>query len=472
MVENQTRYLQNTTTIRVVLGIIFLTILGIDGYFIFKSHQISASETALRLTVQEQSNELDLLCVEIVNSTQDTAYPKVDFKVIMHRFNLGTEAFLELNSKLFYSNPVQLAEIEKGLNKSQTDLFSLVEIVSKKRAEAYENKRLLNSRSQKLATDYHGYISEIQSASIQNSSKFHDRTFYVHIISLGLLLLIAALGHFLLFRPVETANKKLTQKVWSEQSESHGFETKVKEVQLETTKAKSLLKVKTAQVLKLQESLELAIAYSNKTQQDKGLIYFNLANDLSEYIKVMVLQQKIIENQTSMEGNENWVTLTNTVSQLNSMSGNYFNLAKNGQNLKTHGEVYLTQLLSEILVSMKLYNGVSFEQISDLPTINTDIELLKRVLKPYFKLMMLNTSNTVIKYSGRLDSSFCEIKFFGLQPAFEKELTELEQKDIADFSFEEFKVHMANKTIVERGGKYWMQQDLPDKGVFTIYWSL
>ena len=472
MFENQTRYLQNTTTIQIVLGIIFLSVLGVDGYFIYKNHQVSTIETSLMLTVQKQSNALDVMGNEIVESAEDTAYSDVDFDEITQKFNSGTETLFDIGSRLDYQNPNNLNEIKKGLSVSQAELFSLVEVVSKKRLEAYQNKRLIHSRSQKLSEDYRKYVNDIQTASIQNSSRFHDIAFYILIGSIGFVILISILVHFLLFKPVASANKELTKKISSEKSEAQIFEAKVKAAKTETSKAKSLLKVKTAQVLKLQESLELAIAYSNKIQQDKSLIYFNIANDLSEYIKVMVLQQKIIENQTSMEGNENWVTLANTVSQLNSMSGNYFNLAKNGQNSDRNGEVYLTQLLSEIVVSMKLENGVSFEQVADLPTIHTDVDLLKRVLKPYFKLMTLKAKNTVIKYSGKIDNSFCEIKFLGLQSAFKKQLTKLEQKDLSDFSFEEFKVHMANKTIVERGGKYWMQEDVKDRGVFTIYWSL
>ena len=472
MFDNQTKYLDYAATIRIVIGILFLSILIVDSTLIYKNHKVSGIETQLMNSVQSQTGTLNTLCDEVEQAAEDTLYEVVEFSPLINDFTANTVVLLDIGSRLEYRKSTAIDELKQGLEMSQKELLSLVDVVQNKRIEAFINKALIKSRLNKLSDKYRSSLNQIQTASIQNSSSFHDLTFAVLIGSIGLMILLAAGVHFLLFLPVTSVNKDLTEKINIDLDTKQTHEEKIKIVADKEAKTQSLLKVKSAQVLKLQESLELAIAYSNKTQQDKNLIYFNVANDLSEYIKVMVLQQKIIENQTPLDRNENWITLTNTITQLNSMAGNYFNQAKNGQNLHQHGEVYLTQLMSEILVSMKLTNNVVFEQLSDMPTIHTDINLLKRVLKPYFKLMAQNSKNITINYLAKVDSTFCEIKFLGLQPAFKKQLTLLDEKDLVDFSFEEFKVHMANKAIVERGGKYWMQEDVGEKNVFTIYWPL
>jgi len=472
MFENQTKYLNHAATIRIVLGILFLSILIVDGFLIFKNHAVSSEETRLMTSVQNQTITLNTLCDEVELAAEDTLYQLVEFDPVIKQFTANTLLLLEIGSGLDYGESTTNSDLKKGLELSQNELLSLVDVVQNKCFEAYNNKVLIDSRLDKLSNKYRTQLNLIQAASIKNSANFHDLTFMVLIGSIVLMVLLAAGVHFLLFLPVTSVNKHLTEKISSDLTEQKGFEENLKTLIDKESETQSLFKVKSAQVLKLQESLELAIAYSNKTLQDKNLIYFNVANDLSEYIKVMVLQQKIIKNQTSLERNENWVTLSNTISQLNSMAGNYFNTAKNGQNIQQHGEVYLTQLMSEILVSMKLSNNVVFEQVSDMPTIHTDISLLKRVLRPYFNLMADNSKDLTISYLAKVDNVFCEIKFLGLQPNFKIQLDKLEEKDLVNFSFEEFKVHMANKAIEERGGKYWIQDDVADKAVFSIYWPL
>jgi hypothetical protein len=256
----------------------------------------------------------------------------------------------------------------------------------------------------------------------------------------------------------------------------HEFE--IKETQEQIISALDLqkevdlkFKTKSAQVTKLQESLEESIHKISSLENEKSQIYLNAATDLEGYLKVMNLQKEIIENQTTISQNSSWRPLTSAVSQLNALVGDYFKKAKGGVNIQSHMEVYLSQLISEIILSNSTNGNSVFEQDSDMPTVRTDVDQLKNVLNPYFLLLSsINEEN--VKVTAFESGSVCEIKFSGLSDNAIKRLTDIEKRAIVDLDFEEFKIHMAKNCINERGGAVWAQEDAIKKGVLFLRWVL
>lgn len=458
--------------LRLIFGSIFLLILLVDAFFVIRNYQISDSQIRFIKSVEIQLKSFNVFTENVQSTIRKSIEKPVDLNEQMKGFEKNTSEIIEITSIFDLSENPEYLRLLEDLDRSQKDLNTLTNIVTQKKSETNDNQSLISSRLIKSTQIYRDSTRELQSLCVLSSSHFQFITVIVLGVS-GVLLLLLRIGfHFLIFSTkstINTVNKnpfevKTDSKNKKELIDLGGSE---KEAQLN-----AILKVKSAQVLKLQESLELAIAFSNKTQQDKNLIYFNISSDLSEYIKVMTLQQKIIENQTNLRNNENWVTLKNAISQLNSLAGNYFNQAKNGLYTDQNSEIYLTQLISEIIVSLGEDNKISFEQVSDMPTIKTNMELLKRTLKPYFGLMVIPPAKGLIRVSAKEDGAFCEFKFFGLSSIFERQFNQIDKLELSDLSFEEFKVHMANKTIRERGGKYWTQSNTKEKGLFTIYWPL
>jgi hypothetical protein len=357
------------------------------------------------------------------------------------------------------------------LSKSFQDIGKILQVISSQKVMAKENQDVLQSQLNKEITGFMNALTDVKNSHFIFTQNFSKTTKKILVYSGVLFLLLVLTYNLVIVRPLENKKDAFSEELSSMQSELAEEQRKTEDIAKKAKETETLLKVKTAQVKKLQESLELAIAYSTKTQQDKNLIYFNIASDLSNYCKVLNLQKKILENQTSLGVNENWMVLTNTISQIHSLAGDYFKQAKNHVLHKDNQEIYLAPFLSEIILSLGHDHSVSFEQVADLPSIKTNTELLKRVLQPYMDLISHKTPKGVVSYSARVDGIYCEFKFFGLDMEFESALASTFKKDLSDYSFDEFKIHMAEKVLMERGGKAWVQLD-SGKAVFTVYWPL
>lgn len=363
---------------------------------------------------------------------------------------------------------LQFDSLRSSLGAKNEGLLQLCDLVLNKRSALKPDRDIIISRIVILTDELNFHLEELISLSINDIQNIKKEHASFHNWSVLFVFFMIVVMWKLWITPLREQSEHLEHKFanWKE------HENISKSSKTEAEKLNQKLNVKVAQVKKLQESLELAIAYSNKTQKDKSLIYYNLATDLTEYIKVLNLQKSILENHINISQNENWLTLSNTISQLNSLAGNYFSQAKTGVQNKQQKSIYLSQFMSEILVSLNTGKNTTFNQDADMPQINTDAYLLKRVLLPYLQLITSIEEQQTITYSAKEDGDYCEFKFLGLDKAFEESLASLKDKDISDYSFEEFRLYMASKSIEERGGKYWLQFNHGEKGMLTIYWSL
>jgi hypothetical protein len=288
----------------------------------------------------------------------------------------------------------------------------------------------------------------------------------------GIILVLVIMGYYLILNPLKKSFEKSKD---LEETRRIEMVTSVKKVNTAVQMQKEAelkLKTKNSQVIKLQESLSESIKQINSLGKDKSLIYLNAASDLEGYLKVVNLQKEIIENQTNVSRNDSWRPLTSAISQLNSLVGDYFSKSRSEMNEQTHSEVYLSQLISEIILSISISGSSVFEQMADMPSFKTNVDLFKNVLQPYFDLISSVENVGSVKVSALESGNFCEIKFVGLSKKFVKEVVKIENLKMIEMSFIEFKIHMAKSTIIERGGKVWIQDDVVKKGVLSLRWAL
>ena len=458
--------------------IVSLSVLGVSVFNHHKNYKLTQTQSQFMELIEVQQSKVIQLTAEINFSIDSDEPASPVFKIdISERL----EDLKKWNSKLV--NPVFIAGVNAEeklilsntglkLNKIHDSFNGITKLVLNRNKGVFDNQQIIKSQLSRSSMAYLEALQVLEHWSLNQLAISNDFLYQFEWGLTILYLLLALIGYFQVIKPLGK-NFKNTEEVirgWKErigQNEIELLETVQKE------KANSLiLKTKIAQVQKLQESLELALNQASKAKQDKNLVYHNAATDLSGYINVMNLQKEIIENQTNMTNNENWSNLTGSISQLNSLVGDYFNRAKMGLSYQNQSEVYLSQLVSEILLSIPNKEKIEFEQVTDMPTIKTNVELLTRVLLPYFEMISSCHYNGKIKISATENGIACEVKFMGLSPKFKEKWEEMENKQVSDLDFDEFKVHMSSNTINERGGRQWLQFDQGDTGVFTINWIL
>jgi hypothetical protein len=454
---------------RLFLGVLFFSIIGINVYFITSNIAQLQNQITIEEYLNHQTTNLNEITSLFEQRFSGNSKWKIQFDSAVHRFTSSPIPQYEAVKGM--GQDKNLPNLYTSVSKGFQDIDKILQVISSQKVMAKENQDVLQSQLNKEISGFKNALMELRNSHLYDTQNFSKTTKQVLIYSGVLFVLLVLFYNVVVVRSLETKKEAISDELISMQSELKGEHRKSEEIVKKAKETETLLKVKTAQVKKLQESLELAIAYSTKTQQDKNLIYFNIASDLSNYCKVLNLQKKILENQTSLGVNENWMVLTNTISQIHSLAGDYFKQAKNHVLHKDNQEIYLAPFLSELILSLGHDNSVSFEQVADLPSIKTNTELLKRVLQPYMDLISHKTPKGVVSYSARVDGIYCEFKFFGLDMEFESALSSTFKKDLSDYTFDEFKIHMAEKVLMERGGKAWVQLD-SGKAVFTIYWPL
>lgn len=359
----------------------------------------------------------------------------------------------------------------QDLKKYHINIIGIAELVLDGNKGVTENQTVFKSQ---LRNDLHAYeniLADLRNMALNEVYSSSNISPYINFYFAGFLFLLAGIGFLRILKPLQ-----LSFKLSEESLKSHHFELNNSQSQvnsaLELQKEFELkLKTKNAQVIKLQESLEESILKISALSNDKSLIYLNAATDLEGYLKVVNLQKEIIENQTNISQNTSWRPLTSAISQLNSMVGDYFKKSKNGVNTQMQSEVYLSQLIAEIILSSSTSDQSIFEQFTDMPLVKTNVEVLKNVMQPYFQLISsLNESN--ISVSAQESGAVCEIKWVGLSPNCIKRIVDIDKADLVNLDFAEFKIHMAKNTILERGGKIWTQSDVGKKGALFLRWVL
>ena len=460
----------------ILIGSVLL--MAASFYYVRKNHELSSSQSLLLEQLSDIKGEIRSITKNIslaidseeVSSLTNKSESKERIKKLQE--NIETLDRDSFTKGIPTERVAHLRTVIERLKKLQSSLDGISNLVLNQSKGVKDNKRVIRSQLLNTSTEYVVLLSELDQWSLQQMKLSSNLLFKVQLMSTSLFSILALIGFLFIIRPLRQNFHDSEKMISNWKHDLVDKEDSVKIAIQQEKESSMLLKAKVAQVRKLQESLEIAINTANKVKQDKNLVYYNAATDISGYLKILNLQREILENQTNIGQNLSWTTLTSGISQLNSMVGDYFQRSKNGFNSQNHKETYLSQLVSEILLSIPNNENLVFEQVTDMPTIKTNIELFKRMLQPYFELISRTEMTGKINVSAIENGTACEIKFMGLTDKFKTEMNLIESKDLSNLDFEEFKIHMSSNAISERGGRQWMQFDLGETGVFNIHWVL
>lgn len=449
-----------------IILLICIGVLLISIFFIRENYKNTRAQLEFLKLVDQQELAVQSLsesCAQIVRSN--------DFSQETHKSLMdGVEDIKKINSEL--TTLEYLPSLHGNIEKVNVTYLGIIDLVLNNEKEVLDNREVIQSQLLSNTQLYMTQLRHIRNWSLDKNIEL-NKSIYIWLgISDLIYIALLVFAYLFVIKPLRSNFEQFQLLITKWKSKVRKSESTMNLAINKEKESSLLLKTKVAQVIKLQESLKVAISTANQVKQDKNLVYFNAATDLGDYLKVLNRQKEILENQTNIAQQIGWSTLTSTIAQLNAMVGDYFNQSKLGQANKNQREVYLSQLISEILISTSGNEKVEFEQVADMPTVKTDVELLKRVLLPYFELISKVELMGKVKISVIEDGSTCEIKFMGLTNTFKEALVGVENKELADLDFDEYKIHMSKNTIEERGGKQWIQAMKKHNGVFIISWVL
>jgi hypothetical protein len=475
--SNRDIQLESNSKIMKMLWVILLACIGvllISVFFIRENYRNSNTHLAFVKLIENQELKIESLSENGFLVIDDNGSSQYSVDLLL----TGMEDIKRIKNHLLisdYLSNIDGKSVETNVGDMQKihgSYLGIIELIVNNDKGVLDNREVVESQLLSQTKLYINELRLIRNWSLDRTAEFNLSMYKLLGISNIVYLMLLISAYFFIITPlknnfeqVQIVLTKWNLKVEKSENAMNVAIGKEKESSL-------LLKTKIAQVIKLQESLKVAIQTANQVKQDKNLVYFNAATDLGDYLKVLNRQKEILENQTNIAQQIGWNTLTSTIAQLNAMVGDYFNQSKLGITNKYQKEVYLSQLISEILISSSSNDLLVFEQVADMPTVKTDVELLKRVLLPYFELISRVEVSGKIRISVIEDGSSCEIKFMGLTNAFKESLVKIESKELADLDFDEYKIHMSKNTIEERGGKQWIQAMKKHNGVFIISWVL
>ncbi len=442
----------------------------------------------------DKINLHELQTLKVIDDYQFKTYETVnlifeiidDVKETRTGFDKPLETDLtELNMALENLESVYPAPVEEKMYTQDSLHFFLVDIrkyhaniigvgnlVMEEQIGLIDNQSIFKSQLRKSLGEVKTAVDNLRSNSSQKLSESHLMGFWINMIQALLFVFLAIYGYVRVIIPFIVVFKE-TKRIYRE------MDSDVERAELSEKKSNSLriksekeLLIKKAEVVKLKDSLDESIHQISRLSSERSFIYLNSATDLTGYLNVINKQKEILENQTKISEQDSWTPLTGAISQLNSLVGDYFRKSKESVNRRSDSEVYLSQLISEIILSASGKEDSKFEQIEDMPSIKTEVSLLNNTLKPYFELMVQNENKGSIRVSAFESGSVCEFKFIGLTSGFNDLVESIYEKETRDMDFNEFKVHMAKSAIISRGGKVWGQEDVANKGVFCIRWVL
>lgn len=381
-------------------------------------------------------------------------------------------------NKEFYLKHLSKSEKEdyqsllKNISKSITDLNGISTLILSQKKGVFENKEIISGQ---LKTNKHNVLESLNTLNswmIDKSFRNSTTLIWTVLVTSILSIILVGIAYFKVIIPfkqniqinIELA-KVWASKIKDNQSQANQSELKRKESEL-------FLKTKSAQVIKLQQSLEEIIHQYDLTNNSKKQIYYEVAAELEQLTVLLNTHFQIIDNQTDVSSHENWAILLGNLEELNNLISKLFNSAQTGGQIAPKQEVYLTPLISEVIISTPTKGNGILKQIQDLPTILTDELALKRVLLVFIKFISINCENDTIQISAVEKMNSCEIKFVGLPISFKKKWDLNSSQEGEDLDLMPFKLTHAINSINNRGGKVWTQFDLGENGVLIISWVL
>lgn len=448
-------------------------------FFTIKSGKVNEHETVALASIdvyQKSIYEVVNGIYEIIDRDQEASNSlshtvKIDIKEF--KKNL---AFLSANfSSVSEDNGVDVDSLSYVLfeiQKYHSNVEGIGILAMDNNGGLIENQGIFKSQ---LRNSIRGLTAALTKLSTISSERMEQANLIIYWITCFQILsfvLLAVYGYFRVMTPFKTIFREVRRLSQGFKEESDECRSRMDLAINNYEDREVKYKVKQAEVLKLQSSLEESIQQISRLSNERSFIYLNTATDLEGYLKVIKLQKEILENQTNIGQNDSWKTLNGAISQLNSLVGDNFKWSKQSIHSRSDSEVYLSQLISEIILSSSSKDEIKFEQVADMPSVKTNVSLLKGALRPYFEMISKYENSERINVSAFESGSVCEFKFVGLTNNLIEKLEEISNKDSLNLGFKEFKIFMAKKSILSRGGKVWGQQDVANKGVFCIRWVL
>jgi len=477
-IKVQKEKIQNTLRVGTILLVIISIILLAITFFAFRFSQFTAVNNEVVTRLMKNTNKVRSVIIVVEGIIQNEEPIPLSKKAnILEVFSYLEKSHNELNTnsitdiftdedQILYQYSLQ--EITKSFN----ELSGISNLIISQKKGVFENKDIIINQLKTNEFNCLNSLSTLQIWVIDNTQKktiaLIKLIIIVAILILGLIILI----YFWVFKPIRTDLRiiKGLALEWNKQieiSQESSNQSKLKKEQSEL-----VLKTKKAQVIKLQQSLEEAIYRTEETNNRKKQIYYDIASELEQHTSFLETQFQIIENQTDVANHENWVQLSSNLDNLNSLVSKFYDSAQTGGIITPKQEVYLTPLISEVIISNTINGNVSFKQLEDLPSVFTDEIELKRVLLPFFEFISICGDIKTVQISAVEKKGFCEFKFIGLPKSF-KDLWESKVIEAGNqTNLSSFKLRYAINSIANRGGKTWVQFDIGSKGILIISWVL
>ena len=412
--------------------------------------------------------------IYLVLSTEEDTSPQLrqEIKKDMGTLNQKLNELQTISTSIITDVPNDsLNSIFYQLNSYNDNLQGITKLIVKMDKGFLDNQNIFKTQLNNNLKAYQNALSNLKNSSSNYFKNKKEVVLWMNYLLIAIFICITPITYLKVLNPLRKRFAINEEIFRNNEGMVENLTTKTNAALNLQKDSEGKLKIKQAQVVKLQQSLEESITQIENLTKDKSTIYLQIAMKLDGFLKVMNLQKEILENQNSIAQNASWRPLSSTISQLNSLVGDYFTKSKHLLDNEAQSNVYLSQLISEVILSFS--NGKSkFKQVSDMPSITTNVEILKSALEPYFELISEMNSDGYINVSAFESGSVCEIKFMGLSNEFNTLLLNIERKDTVDLSFSEFKLRMAKNAIIERGGKTWSQDDIANKSIFCIRWVL
>ena len=471
---------KNESTLRFGRLLLILVALAIltTTFFTFRFYQVINANKNILTTLTKNTEDLhDIITVIEDIIYKDAATPTNKKKQILEDFNaieknhdklIAPEIVTHIkNSDIeFYQKSLQT------ISKNYSDLVGISTLILSQKKGVFENKEIITTQ---LISNKRKYISSLNDLNNwANDTLINQSNNLVYVIlSISFLFIILiTLAYFSLIKPIKKNviyNHEMSKK-WFKEIESN--QLLVKKSEAARIESELFLKTKKAQVIKLQQSLEEAIYRSEMTNNSKKQIYYEIASELEQHNSFLMTHFQVIENQTDVSGHENWVQLSHNLERLSNLVTKYYESAQEGGTITPKQEVYLSPLISEVIISKTTNGNVNFKQLEDLPTILTDEIALKRVLLPFFEFISSCTDIKTVQISASQKKNTCEFKFVGLPQSFKKLWDSKTSQDDKNPTRSTFKLQFAINSISNRGGKTWTQFDIGKNGVLIISWVL
>ena len=345
----------------------------------------------------------------------------------------------------------------------------IANLVMTRNKESFANSKLFSSQLNNSAVSYIEVVNRLQRWVLKKDDSQNDFIITLLLISLGVILLLFIWSYKAVVDPIMNEKTSLDDTIsfLKHQLKNTSAETK-KAIESES-EIIIQLKSKTAQIRKMQSSLELALIQTSNAKENIQLVNYKFASALTKTLNPIVLQKEILDNQVQFLKDENWNILSNSISKLYALSGYYYSESMEANIVQKRKAVYLNQLLVEVLVSINQSSNSMMMKIGDLPKVKTNESLLKLILQPYLEIMLIPVPSAPIDVAVIEQNKSSVFVFKGVSKSFAKSYSNIASSKKGNYSVDEFKIYMSNKLLAQHGSSHELITE-GNIAIFKLTW--